>query len=94
MPHYVLRNTFKTGVDDRRTATRPAHLAYLNAMGDRLLLAGPLLGRDGTMVLGSMIIIDMPDLHAAEKFAQEDPYALAGLFETMEQTAFRKVLPV
>jgi uncharacterized protein len=93
MPLFVLRNMYKADAGDGRAATRPAHLDYVQTLGDRLILAGPLLAHDGDTVIGSMLVIDQPDYVSAEKFAQHDPYAKAGLFQSMEISGFRKVLP-
>jgi len=68
-----------------RQATRPLHLEYLSDAGDRVKLAGPLLGPgdDGTPI-GSMIVIDAASEAAVQLFASNDPYATAGLFERVE----------
>jgi uncharacterized protein YciI len=76
-----------------RAENRPAHLDYLRANLDHLVLAGPLLGDDGTTVLGSLLVIEAADRAAAEAFAAGDPYAKAGLFERVSIRAFKKVLP-
>lgn len=93
MPLFVLRNMYKADAGDGRAATRPAHLAYVAEFGDQVILAGPLLAHDGDTVIGSMLVTDQPDYGAAEQFARNDPYAKAGLFQSMEISAFRKVLP-
>jgi uncharacterized protein YciI len=38
---------------------------------------------------GSMLIVELPDMAAAEAFAEADPYARAGLFERVEIRAWR-----
>jgi uncharacterized protein YciI len=38
---------------------------------------------------GSLIIVEAPDLTAAEKFSQNDPYRCAGLFQSVEIRPFR-----
>jgi uncharacterized protein len=93
MPLFVLRNMYRADAGDGRAAARPAHLDYVQTLGDRLILAGPLLSPDGDTVIGSMLVIDQADYVAAEKFAQQDPYAQADLFQSMEISGFRKVLP-
>jgi uncharacterized protein len=75
-----------------RADTRPRHLEYLERIGDALFLAGPMLGEDGAPK-GSIVIVDMADLDSAKAFAATDPYAEAGLFESVTVTGFRKVLP-
>ncbi len=67
---------------DIRAATRQAHLAYGRETGV-VRLGGPFLNEDGGMI-GSLIIIDVPDLDAAIKWAANDPYARAGLFESTD----------
>lgn len=76
-----------------RSRTRPAHLQYLQPYRDKILLAGPLLQDGSEESAGGLIIIDLPDYDAAVSFAQNDPYALAGLFARIEVRAWRKVIP-
>lgn len=68
-----------------RLDTRPDHVAYLEKLnaGGRLKFAGPFLDQDGKPC-GSMVAVDVEDKSAAEAIAKADPYALAGLFETVD----------
>lgn len=79
---YVLICRDKPGALDVRLASRDAHLAYAKASG-LVRFGGPLIGEDGAMA-GSLIALDAPDRAAAEAFAASDPYALAGLFASVE----------
>jgi uncharacterized protein YciI len=63
-----------------RLATRPSHLAYLEAFMGQIMVGGALMDAEGKAA-GTMIVIDLPDRAAAEAFAAGDPYAKAGLFE-------------
>jgi hypothetical protein len=72
----------------QRLAVREAHLAWLAGHGEMVRLAGPYLGADGQPV-GSMLVIEAPDLAAAQAFAAADPYALAGLFRSVEIRPWR-----
>ncbi|EBU8132008.1 hypothetical protein DLM20_24945, partial [Salmonella enterica subsp. enterica serovar Java] len=54
----------------------------LNADGG-LAFAGPFLDEVGKPN-GSLVVIDVADRSAAEAFAANDPYARAGLFESVE----------
>lgn len=83
--------TDRPGSLDLRLATRPAHLAYLTAYGDRVVHGGPMLDMDGRPC-GSLLVIDVADRAAAEGFAAADPYAVAGLFESAVIRSFRTVL--
>ena len=73
-----------------RTANRTAHLAHVDATGV-VEMAGPFLDDDGQMC-GSLIILQVADLHAAKDWAAADPYALAGLFESVTIKAWKKVI--
>ncbi len=86
---YVISCTDKPGHGHVRQDNRPAHLDYLKGKGATLRLAGPYTADDGETVLGSLIVVDVADRAAAEAIAAGDPYAGAGLFESVEITAFR-----
>lgn len=92
MAYFAIHCLDKPMAADLRAATRPAHLEHLQRHAGQVFAAGPLIGPDGE-VIGSLIIVDMPDRDAAYRFAAEDPYALAGLFQSVAVTAWRKVIP-
>jgi len=74
-----------------RSTTRAAHLDYLKDAGERLKLAGAF--RDGeNKPVGSLIVIEAASETAARLFAENDPYAQAGLFERVEIRPFAAVL--
>ena len=68
----------KPGAIDIRKANRDAHVAYLKST-DAVEMAGPFLDESGEMC-GSLIILDLPDMAAAEAWAAQDPYKAADLF--------------
>jgi uncharacterized protein YciI len=70
-----------------RLAKRPAHLAHLEALGDRLKLAGPFLDADGNMN-GSIVVIDAADQAEAEALFGRDPF-MDGVFADIEIRPFR-----
>jgi uncharacterized protein len=74
-----------------RAETRPAHLAYLKALKARILEVGPLLSADGSAPIGSLIIVEVDDLAAAEAIAAADPYGKAGLFAELRVVPWRRV---
>ena len=86
----ALRAKDKPGALQIRKDTRDAHLEYLKATGT-VSQAGPLLNDDGEMI-GSLIILDVTDKSAAEDWAANDPYAKAGLFDSVTLTAWKKVI--
>lgn len=76
-----------------RAANREAHIAFLNQLGERLFVAGPLLSDDGSAMVGSLIIVECEDMTAARAVAARDPYAVAGLFSSVVIKPWRKTLP-
>jgi len=80
----------KSGALDSRKANRTDHLAYIETTGV-VAQAGPLLDGAGEMC-GSLIILEVPDTAAAEAWAANDPYARAGLFDSVELIVWKQVI--
>jgi len=76
-----------------RAENRPAHLEHLKAHADNAYVVGPMLSDDGESMVGSLLIMDMADREAVEEFAANDPYAKAGLFESVTIAPWKKVIP-
>ena len=70
--YFAIHCIDKPGSSDLRAATRAGHLAYLEAVRERILAGGPLLGLDGGPI-GSLMIVDFTDRKAAIAFAADDP---------------------
>ncbi len=79
----------KDGALQTRMDNRSAHLAYIEETGV-VSQAGPLLDED--QMIGSLIILDVNDLAAAQSWADGDPYAKAGLFQSVELIPWKKVI--
>lgn len=73
-----------------RQSTRPAHLEHLQAHQGKLVEAGPVLDAGGRPC-GSLLLVEMADRAEAEAFAAADPYARAGLFESVVIRPYRAV---
>ena len=80
---YALICTDKPDHLQVRMDNRPAHLEFLNGLGERLKGAGPFLGADGKPS-GSLVLIDCTDMDDAKATAALDPYAKAGLFASVD----------
>lgn len=80
----------KPGALHIRQDTREAHLAYIHETGV-VSQAGPLLDQAGRMT-GSLVILDVPDMDSARSWADNDPYARAGLFDSVELLPWKKVI--
>ena len=75
-----------------RQETRPAHLAFLAEKGDDLKLAGPTLDESGDAPNGSLLIFEASDIDAAKSWVARDPYAAAGLFESVVVKPWRHAI--
>ena len=80
----------KDGALQLRLNNREAHLAYIKETGV-VEMAGPFLNQLGEMH-GSMIILDVADFAAAQAWADNDPYAKAGLFDKVRIEEWKKVI--
>lgn len=80
----------KKGALAVRMENRPAHVEYLKS-GPAVQQAGPLLDDAGEMC-GSLIILDVENMAAAEAWAANDPYKKAGLFETVDLIPWNRVI--
>lgn len=84
----------------KRLATRPAHMARLQALQNegRLILAGPFPTVDAVDpgaagFSGSLIVAEFATLRDAETWAQADPYMIAGIYTQILVKPFKKVFP-
>ena len=91
MPHFVLTCIDKPQSLALRMATREAHLAWVRGRIGELKLGGPFLDDKGDMA-GSLMILEEPDLAAAQAFSAEDPYTKAGLWQSVDIRPFRVTL--
>ena len=87
MPLFAIICTDKAGALTTRLATRPTHLDYLYSRCE-VLTAGALLDAEGRPV-GSLIVVETGDLTAAKTIAAEDPFAAAGVFESVSVRQWR-----
>jgi len=83
-----------------RLAARPDHVSRLIALKDqgRLVLAGPNPSVDSddpgeAGFSGSIIIAEFESLEAAQIWADQDPYSLTGVYQSVEVKPFKQVLP-
>ena len=88
---FCLLCTDKPNSLDLRLKVRADHLAYLARLGAKMKTAGPFLD-DAASPIGTLVIIEAEDRSAAEEIAAADPYALAGLFASVEIKAWKWVL--
>jgi hypothetical protein len=73
-----------------RAATREAHFKYLDDHEDILVLGGAMLAEDAKTRTGSVLIINVETLAAAEAFSENEPFRRAGLFARVEINRMRR----
>jgi hypothetical protein len=73
-----------------RAATRAEHLTYLERHADIVVLGGAMVADDGVTRIGSVLIVNVPDRAAAERFSAEEPFRKAGLFKSVKITRMRR----
>ncbi len=85
---------------EKRTATRPAHVARLQNLQNegRLVLAGPHPTIDtdnpgAAGFTGSLVVAEFDNLEAAKQWAESDPYNDAGVYAKVIVKPFKKVFP-
>lgn len=85
---------------EKRIASRPAHVARLQALQaqGRLMLAGPFPAIDaedpGTAgFTGSLIIAEFSSLAEAEAWADAEPYLAGGVYEKVSVKPFKRTFP-
>lgn len=80
----------KPGHLQTRLDNRAAHLAHIESSGV-VEMAGPFINEGGEMA-GSLVILNVDDLAAAQAWAAADPYAKAGLFSSVDIREWKKVI--
>ena len=91
MPLYAITAKDKPNGLEHRMAVRPEHLKHLDALGDKLVLAGPFQTEEGEAT-GSFVVIEAPDLAAATALYEQDPYVRHGVFASYEISRFALTL--
>lgn len=90
---FALVCTDKPNSLELRMSTRPDHLAFLQSLNEAgtLKIAGPTLDADDKPA-GSLIVVEAADRDTARAIADDDPYAKAGLFASVEIKPFNWVI--
>ncbi len=85
---------------EKRKLARPAHLQRLQELQNkgRLILAGPHPAIDSESpgdagFSGSLIVAEFPDMEAAQRWADNDPYLEMGVYKSVITKPFKQVFP-
>ena len=94
MPLFVLIGRDGPDGVTLRKRHRDAHLANLQPLVDagRVRFAGPIRTADGNPC-GSVVVFEAADLAAAQAFAETDPYAVEGVFASVEVRETLQMFP-
>jgi uncharacterized protein YciI len=92
--HILFIGHDKPGALAVRLDNRPAHLAYLAENAEAIKIAGPYLDEASGEPRGSMLIIEAESLDVARALLAKDPYAIAGLFGSVEIRPWRWTIGV
>lgn len=75
-----------------RRRTRAAHFRYLMAHQEQFHFGGPLLDeRDG--MIGSLMVLNLPDRAALDTFMRTEPYCASGLFASISVHQTKQMFP-
>ncbi|MCU0801895.1 MAG: YciI family protein [Rhodobacteraceae bacterium] len=80
----------KPGALQTRIDNRAAHLDYIASTGI-VDLAGPFLNAEGQMT-GSLVVLNVDSMAQAQAWADGDPYAKAGLFDSVRLQEWKRVV--
>ncbi len=86
---YLIHAIDKPNVGKLRDELRAEHESYQASVSGLYITRGPLMDNDGEQQVGSLMIIDVPDLAAAKEFWDKEPFNYGGLFEKVEFYGWR-----
>ncbi len=75
-----------------RARHRGAHLDFVATCREVFLYGGPMLD-EGGKVVGSLMVLDLPDRTALEAHMARDPYFAEGIFGSVEAFESRQIVP-
>jgi uncharacterized protein YciI len=86
---YLIHAIDKPNSKSLRNQLRSEHEAYQARVKHLYITRGPLLNDDGGLQIGSLMIIDVPDIASAKKFWEDEPFVKGKLFERVEFYGWR-----
>jgi uncharacterized protein YciI len=78
--------------DSDDDALNETHWSHMDRFADSMIARGPTLAPDREAFTGSVHVLGLPDLDTARRFAADEPYNRAGLFEEHSIRLFENVL--
>ena len=68
------------------------HLRHVEAIEDRIKVAGPIMGADGEQSIASLLVVDAGSLDEATGMVHDDPYYQAGVWQEINIQEFKAVV--
>jgi uncharacterized protein YciI len=75
-----------------RQATLQAHLDYAETIAAKIAVAGPLAEADSSQYRVSVFVYDVDDINEAEALLHNDPYYIAGLYDSVKFQEFKPAI--
>jgi uncharacterized protein len=88
---YAVLFTDNEDYADQRQRHMAAHLAFLEANGDKVRAAGPLRDGESGAGAGGLWLVDAPDLEAVRVLYEADPFWPTGLRKAIRVLAWTQV---
>jgi uncharacterized protein YciI len=91
---YFVYGRDRAGTYGLKESLSEEHWSFMDGYGELLIARGPTLtGRDDEdESTGSLHIVDLPDAETARRFAYDEPYYRAGVFESVLICRFHNIL--
>jgi uncharacterized protein YciI len=90
--YFAVWATDEVGVLAARERVREAHRARLRAPGEhavRVVAGGPTLDEAALTMNGTLLVVQADDIAAVRRYLADDPYALAGVYASVEVRPWR-----
>ena len=66
---------------DIRNANRETHESYFEEHANSVMCRGPMLSDDGSFGVGSVVLLDLPDMATARALMDDEPFYKAGCYQ-------------
>lgn len=90
----IIRCTDKPGsaAKEMRETLMNEHLAYIETVLDKVLVAGPIFDDDNKSIIGSLLVYKTDDKALARSYLEADPYYAADIWADVSIDVFRGAL--
>lgn len=85
---FFIHQVYKSGMADVRAKNMAAHRAYLDRHGKQVRVAGRMTPDGDRTVTAGMMIFEADSLHAARRYAEDQPFMAAGLIDRLTVEPF------